>query len=186
MATDIKDIIENIKTISMTDSALNSLMDFERVIDELDIYAFKNWKRGELISGPKYEKYFVTCIFMWPHKKMPDPRGGERLLDYGCDIKYKKDFLSYPVKVKDTSDFKPGTHVPKQAKIPVWLVEIVMPKQLMLEINQGSLELESGTVDMEDIEQSYETGVDDKMYQTDSSAPNSASVSPQGNTNAPV
>ena len=177
MATNINDVLENIKSISLTDSAVNSLLDFERVIDELDIYTFENWKRGELVQGPKYEKYFVTCTFMWPYKKMPDPRGGSRLIDYGCEISYKKDHLCYPVKVKDSSDFKPGTHVPKQAKVPIWIVSIVMPKQLMLEINQGSLELESGTVDMEDIEQSYETGIDKDMYKTDSMAPDSASMS---------
>lgn len=190
MATNIKDIIENLKTLSMTDSAINSLMDFERVIDELDVYAFANWKKGELIEGPKYEKYFVTCTFMWPHKLMPDPKGGERLLDYGCEIKYKKDHLQYPIKLKDPNDFKPGTKVPKQARVPVWLVEIVMPKQLMQEINQGSVELESGTVDAEDIEQSYETGLDDNMYKTDSAAPASASqgeeTTPEGAMNGPV
>jgi hypothetical protein len=171
MATDINDVLENIKEISLTDSAVNTLLDFERVIDELDIYAFANWKRGELVQGPKYEKYFVVCTFMWPYKKMPDPRGGERLLDYGCEIKYKKDMLEYPVKVKDQNDFKPGTRVPKLAKTPIWLVEIVMPKKLMQEINQGSLELESGTVDVEDIESSYEEGLDDNMYKTDAEAP---------------
>lgn len=171
MATDINDVLENIKDISLTDSAVNTLLDFERVIDQLDIYAFANWKRGELVQGPKYEKYFVVCTFMWPYKKMPDPRGGERLLDYGCEIKYKKDMLEYPVKVKDQNDFKPGTRVPKLAKTPIWLVEIVMPKKLMQEINQGSLELESGTVDVEDIESSYEEGLDDNMYKTDAEAP---------------
>jgi len=189
MATNIKDIIENIKTISMTDSALNSLLDFERVIDELDLYTFKNWKRGELVAGPEYEKYFISCTFMWPYKMMPDPRGGQRLLDYGCEIKYKRDHLQYPAKVKNPNDFKPGTKVPKQMRVPVWLVEIIMPKQLMQEINQGSLELESGTVDMEDIEQSYEQGADDNMYKTDAAAPvNSASVAPQQgqNPNAPI
>ena len=126
---------------------------------------------------------------MWPYKMMPDPQGGKRLVDYGCEIKYKKDFLHYPAKVKNPDDFKPGTKVPKQIKSPVWLVEIIMPKQLMQEINQGSLELESGTVDMEDIEQSYETGMDDNEYKTDSIAPTSASAAPeqQGqNPNAPV
>lgn len=182
MATDIADIIENLKTVSLTDSSVNTLMDFERVIDELDVYAFANWKKGELVEGPIYEKYFIICTFMWPYKKMPDPRGGERLLDYGCEVKYIKDTLHYPVKVKDPKDFQPGTKVPKQASIPVWLVEVTMPKQLMKEINQGSLELESGTVDMEDIEQSYETGADENMYKTDSEAPVSAS---QGTDNAP-
>lgn len=181
MAKDIKDIIENIKTVSMTDSAVNTLLDFERVINELDVYTFSNWKKGELVEGPNYEKYFVTCTFMWPYKLMPDPRGGERLLDYGCEVRYQRDHLQYPIKVKDPEDFKAGTRVPKQARVPVWLVEIVMPKQLMQEINQGSVELESGTVDAEDIEQSYETGLDDNMYKTDASAPAEAS---QGIENA--
>ena len=181
MPTDIKDVLENTKTISLTDSAVNTLLDFERVIDQLDVYAFKNWKRGELVQGPKYEKYFVVCTFMWPYKKMPDPRGGERLLDYGCEIRYKKDMLEYPVKVKNQNDFKSGTRVPKLARTPIWLVEIVMPKKLMQEINQGSLELESGTVDVEDIESSYEEGLDTKMYKTDIESSEEAE---QGTTNA--
>jgi len=171
MAKDIKDVLENIKSISMTDSAVNSLLDFERVIDELDVYTFANWKKGELVEGPVYEKYFVKCTFMWPYKLMPDPRGGERLLDYGCEISYAKDHLQYPIKVKDPDDFKPGTKVAKQARVPIWLVSIVMPKNLMQEINQGSVELESGNVDAEDIEQSYEEGLDDNIYKTDSAAP---------------
>ena len=171
MATDIKDVLENIKTITMTDSSLATLLDFERVIDELDVYAFSNWKKGELVKGPVYEKYFVICTFMWPYKVMPDPRGGERLLDYGCEIKYKRDHLQYPIKVTDPDDFKPGTKVPKQARVPVWLVEITMPKQLMHEISQGSVELESDTVSAEDIEQSYEEGLDDNIYKTSGAAP---------------
>lgn len=170
MAQDISDILENLKTITMTDSSINTLLDFERVIDELDVYTFDNWKKGELVAGPKYEKYFVTCTFMWPYKLMPDPRGGERLLDYGCEIKYKKDHLVYPMKVEDPNDFQPGTKVPKMNRTPVWLVEIVMPKQLMQEINQGSVELEKDSVDAEDIEQSYEEGLDDNIYKTDTDA----------------
>jgi hypothetical protein len=65
-----------------------------------------------------------------------------------------------------------------------------MPKQLMQEINQGSVELESGKVDAEDIEQSYEEGLDDNMYKTESNAPTSASQgqdnTPQGQQNGPA
>lgn len=175
MAQTLKDVIENTKTVSMTDSALSTLLDFERVIDELDLYAFENWKKGELVEGPIYEKYFVTCTFMWPHKFMPDPRGGERLLEYGCEVGYKRDMLEYPVKVKTPNDFKAGTKVPKKGQAPIWLVKIIMPKTLMQEIHQGSLELESGNIDMEDIEQAYETGQDDKMYKTG----DAAAVNPQ-------
>lgn len=164
MTTHVKNIIDNVKNIYMTDNALKTLMDFERVLDELDTYVFANWAKGELVDGPKYDKYFVTCSFMWPHKLMPDPRGGERLLDYKCEITYKKDTLFYPVEVKGYDDFKPGTKTPKTAKKPIWIVTIVMPKQLMQDILQGSLELESETIDLEDIEQAYEVGLDDDMY----------------------
>jgi hypothetical protein len=126
-------------------------------------YVFKNWKDGELVEGPVYEKYFVSCTFMWPYKLMPDPRGGERLLSYDCEVYYSKDQLEYPVKVKDPDDFEPGGKMPKMAKTPVWLVNIVMPKKLMQEIQQGSLELESATLDIEDIEQAYEEGDDQSM-----------------------
>ena len=49
---DVKDIVDNTKRIYMSDSSMETLMDFERVLDEVDLYAFKNWKKGELIEGP--------------------------------------------------------------------------------------------------------------------------------------
>jgi len=162
MATDIKSLLDNTKNIFMTDSAVSTLLDFERVIDELDLYAFANWKQGELVQGPEYNKFFVTCTFMWPYKKMPDPRGAARLAEYDCEVKYREDFFEHPGKVRTPNDFKPGTKVPRMVKSPVWLVEITMPKKLMQEIQQGALELESGTIDMEDIDQAYENNADDE------------------------
>lgn len=164
MVTHVKTIIDNVKNLYMTDSALEGLMDFERVLDELDTYVFANWTKGELVDGPQIDKYFVTCSFMWPHKLMPDPRGAERLLDYKCKVTYQKDTLFYPVDVKGYDDFKAGTKVPKTAKKPIWIVTITMPKQLMQDIHQGSLELEAETVDIEDLEQAYDVGLDDDMY----------------------
>lgn len=160
MSKVLSDIIENTKEIFMTDSSLSTLLDFERVLDELDLYVFANWKTGELVEGPIYEKYFVSCTFMWPYKLMPDPRGGERLLDYDCEVYYSKDQLEYPITVKTPDDYAPGTKMPKLDKKPVWLVTIVMPKKLMQEIQQGSLDLESDTLDLEDIEKAYEEGED--------------------------
>jgi hypothetical protein len=98
---------------------------------------------------------------MWPYKKMPDPKGASRLNDYDCDVEYKQDYFEHPKKVKDPKDFKPGTKVPKMVKTPIWLVSIVIPKKLMNDIEQGALELESGTVDLEDIDSAYEEGTND-------------------------
>jgi hypothetical protein len=166
MTANIRDLLNNTKDIFMTDSAVSTLLDFERVLDELDLYAFANWKQGELVEGPVYEKYFVKCTFMWPHKKMPDPKGAARLSEYDCDVVFKEDFFEHPAKVKTPKDFKTGTKFPKTVKSPIWLVSIMMPKKLMSDIEQGALELESGTVDMEEIDTAYETGADnDSMNQ---------------------
>jgi len=182
----IKDVIENTKAIYMTDSSINTLLDFERIIDELDIYTFDYWKQGELVEGPKYEKYFVTCTFMWPYKTKPDTRGAKRLADYGCVVKYRKDTLSYPIKLKTPNDFQPGTKMPKMGKMPIWLVTITVPKKLMQDIHQGSLELENENLNSEDLEQSYEQGLDDKMYQTTAPAPVAGAAPAAGQAPAPA
>jgi hypothetical protein len=183
MTAKIKDIIENTKDIYMTDSALGTLLDFERVLDELDLYAFENWKKGELVEGPTIEKYFVTCIFMWPYKMMPNPRGAERLAEYDIEIRYKRDTLEVPVKIEDPKDFEPGTKYPRMEIKKIWLVEIVMPKKLITDIKQGSLELENDTVDMEDVDQAYETGADDDVNRTEEAQTGDSGVT--GATAAP-
>lgn len=152
MAANLEKIIQNVKKIYMTDSNLENLLDYERVLDEMDLYTFDNWKKGELVEGPIFEKYFVTCTWMWDYRKMPDPRGGERLLSYGCEINYKESILEYPVKVKSPDDFQPGTRVGKMVKKPIWLVTITMPKKLMADIEQGSIELENESIELEDME----------------------------------
>jgi hypothetical protein len=167
MSAELKNVIQNTKDIYMTDSALTTLLDFERVLDQLDLYVFSNWKKGELVEGPIIEKYFVTCVFMWPYKIMPDPRGGERLMEYDCEVRFKKDYLESPIKVEDPGDFEDGTKYPKKESHPIWLVEVVMPKKLITDIKQGSVELEGQTLDIEDIEQAYQTGVDDDVNKTD-------------------
>jgi len=52
MAAKLSDIIQNTKSIYMTDSAMSSLLDFERVIDELDVYVFDNWKKASWLKDP--------------------------------------------------------------------------------------------------------------------------------------
>ena len=166
MSVTIKDIAENTKTIFMSDSSLRTLLDFERVIDELNVYVFQNWRIGELVEGPKYEKYFITCTFMWALKNMPDPTGGEKLLQYGCEVSYRRSRLVAPVKIKTPNDFKPGTKVAKLASSPVWLVAITMPKELMQEIRTGSIEVGNEQLDLEEIESAYELGLDDDQHKT--------------------
>lgn len=148
-------IVENIKGIMASDGTMNTLLDFERVLDEADIYAFKNWGYGELVDGPSVKRYDVTATFMWPSKLMPDPRGVKRLLPLGCDVKFKKTKIKVPIQVETPDDFKPGTHYPKLIDREVWLVNITIPKQLMNDIREGSVDIADQTIELEDLDDAY-------------------------------
>ena len=138
---DILDIINNIESIYDSNTSFQVLKDFERVLDELDIYVYKNWETGELADGPKIDRHWVTCSFMWPKDKMPDPMGGKRLLDYDCKVAYKKSSLVQPRKIRKPDDIRPGTKKGKLDRKPIWIVEIQMPKKLISDIYSGYREM---------------------------------------------
>ena len=170
--SDYWQVADNIKNIYMSEGSLLTLLDFERVLDELDLYAFANWEIGELVAGPDISKYRVACTFLWPERLMPDPRGARRLLPFDCDVKYKKTTMKVPVKIEDPSDYRPGTHKAKIIEKKVWLVEITMPKSLMSDIRTGSVELEDQDIDLQDLDDAYEQDLDKQEYQTDNNGQN--------------
>ena len=137
--TDEKDIIKNISTIYDSNTSLRVLKDFERVVDELNLYVYKNWENGELIEGPKISRHWVECSFMWPKDDMPDPMGAKRLLEYNCKVFYQKSVFKKPRKIDEPSDFRPKSKKGIIDEHPIWIVTIKMPKTLMFEIFKGSI-----------------------------------------------
>ncbi len=165
---DFVSIVDTIKGVYMSDGAMSTLLDFERVMDEADVYAFKNWIVGELVDGPVVGRYNCKCIFMWPYKLMPNPKGALRLTNIGCKVTYGKGEIKVPVEVKDYEDFVPGTRYPKMAKRKVWFVEVVIPFELMDDIKEGSIDLADQTIDLSDIEDAYDEDLDDNTSEGDS------------------
>jgi hypothetical protein len=155
-SVDYVSIIDTVKGIFTSDGSMALLLDYERVLDEADLYAFKNWELGELVQGPTAKRYSVGCIFLWPYKLMPDPRGAKRLVKIGCKVRFKLTKIRVPVIVKDYDDFVPGTRYPKMDWRKVWLVSIEMPRELMDDIKEGSIDLAGQTIDLQDLEDSYE------------------------------
>jgi hypothetical protein len=134
---DVYDVIRNIERIYDSNTDFQVLKDFERVLDEIDTYVYKNWFDGELASGPHIDRHWVTVRLFWPREKMPDPMGGKRLLDYDCHVKYYKTHLIKPRKIQEPSDMRPGTKKGKLDREPIWIVEIQMPKSLIADIYTG-------------------------------------------------
>lgn len=96
---------------------------------------------------------------------MPDPRGGQRLLPFDCDVKFKRTNMKLPIKIEDPSDYRPGTRIAKIIEKKIWLVEITMPKNLMNDIRQGSAEIENHSVDLSVLDAAYSQDVDKQFYQ---------------------
>jgi len=104
-------------------------------------------------------------VLMYPYKLMPDPRGAKRLLSVGCNIKFKKTKIKVPVEIKNSDDFNPGTHYPKMVERDIWLVRIEMPKQLMDEIREGSIDLAGQTIDLDELDDAYDEDLDKESEQ---------------------
>ena len=170
-------VADNIRDIYLSEGSLLTLLDFERVLDELDTYVFAHWKEGELVEGPIYEKYFVTCTFMWPRQMMPDPRGAERLLPYGCKVSYEKSKIEVPVNIDRPEDFRDdGSRKGRLMPVKVWFVKIEMPQELIADIEQGSIEIAGEDIDLEDINQAYQQGLDDQSVTKDDQQGNQLDV----------
>ena len=135
---DTLDIIKNINNIYESNTALTVLKDFERVLDELDMYVYANWKQGELVEGPIIDRHWVKCSFMWDKNNMPDPQGGKRLLDYDCRVRMGKSRILEARPIRTPDDMRPGTKKGKLDKHAIWLVKIEMPKKLIADIYSGT------------------------------------------------
>lgn len=162
---DFVSIVSTVKGVMTSDGSMSTILDFERVLDEADVYAFQNWLKGELVKGPVTRRYSVKCVFMWPYNLMPDPSAAKRLVAIGCNVKFAKSKIKVPIEVKDYDDFVPGTRYPKMVEKKVWFVEIEIPKDLMNELKEGSIDLADQTIDLEDIDQAYEEDLDKENTQ---------------------
>lgn len=176
-------VAQNIKDIYLSEGSLLTLIDFERVLDSLDLYAFKNWELGELVQGPIISKYKVSCTFLWPENLMPDPRGGRRLLPFDCDVSYRRTNMKIPMKIDEPDDYMPGTKKARIIEKKVWLVEIVMPKSLMSDIRTGSIELQDQDIDLQDLDDAYANESNEDQSQPAQEA--DASGGEAGGMNAP-
>ena len=140
MPTDLNSIKTTLVNISKGNSLLDTLLEFERTLDNAEIFAYKNWILGELVEGPIINRYWYKTIWMWPAAMMPDPDAGLRLTKLGARVSFKKGKFSKPVKVHGPADWaNPETKSAKMAHHEVWLVTIELPLKY---INHGLNQLD--------------------------------------------
>ena len=160
MTIAVKVLNDQIKKVSETNTLLDMLLEFEKVLEDVDLYAYKNWEKGEILEGPDLDRHYVNVKLMYKEADMPDPYGAKRLLAKDCLVKFNKDRLISPVKVKTfddiTFDAQPDGSVrrkPKTKTENVWVVEVKMPRRYVDEFDAEVVKSESENyVDAENLD----------------------------------
>ena len=162
---ELKDTLDNLVDSS---SDLSILIEFEEMLDNLNLYAYKNWEYGEVIAGPEVSKYWITVTLMYPFKMMPDPDGALRLTKHGARVFMGKDIFIEPKKIETPDDLMPpdpetGKRKPVRVKKPIWLVTIEMPRQFVDDFEASKITINGMDIDLTDVEGAYDTDYDNEM-----------------------
>jgi|TARA_B100001094_G_scaffold200441_1_gene194471 hypothetical protein len=153
------DSVNNHFKIHRSASLLDVLIEFDKFLDDLNVYSYDNWLEGEVVDGPHLTRYWCEISLMYPYEQMPDPAGGERLLGKKCKVYYKEDYYLEPREVKTPDDYEPGSRKPKSDKIPVWVVKIKLPKKYVLTYDRTE-------ADQEELAKGFQQGLDDETRQS--------------------
>lgn len=154
------DVVGNLRNIDKNGTLLDILLEFEHVLDDQGIYAYKNWKLGEVVEGPKLSRYWLHVKLMYPYKKMPDPKATLRLQKIGCEIKFERGVYKTPVDVKGPEDIDEDNK-PKLKSHDIWLIDIWMPRKFVDEFTDDKIKVGDDEVDTEELNQAYDSGLDD-------------------------
>lgn len=151
---------EVVRRITDSEDLVDILIDIEDYLDGNNLYVYKNWKLGEVVAGPYTKQYWVKITLKYPYEKMPDPEGGLRLLMHGTKISYRIALEKYPVDVKSEADYQPGTKKPKMKKRKIWLIDMLIPRKFVQNIDNKIMDQYEEEVDVETLDDAAAAGVD--------------------------
>jgi hypothetical protein len=153
-------IYKNLENIHGSPNVIDTLVEIDRVLDRMDVYAYENWIYGEIVDGPFVERHWVELTLMYPAKMMPNPDAAMRLIANGCKVSFGKDKFKTFGKVTTSEDIittEDGQRIPKPIIKTVWLVTIRIPKQL-LDVSEDIKDMDD--VDYDSVEAAYDEELD--------------------------
>jgi hypothetical protein len=139
---------------------LDILVQMEDVLDSFDVYVFQNWIEGEIVEGPSVRRYWFDFTLRYPMKKMPDPKGAMRLIEHGVRVNYEKTTVEDP-------DAETPEGEEEEKKATHWEVKISIPRRLLSSMNSAELDFYDDEVEVEDVEDAQDTGMNDETGYTD-------------------
>lgn len=154
------DILDNLRDVNKNNSLLDILLEFEKVLEDTGVYAYKNWDLGEIVEGPNLSRYWLHVKLMYPYMGMPDPKAGIRLEKIGCEIKFNKGTLKTPI-IPQSPDDLDNEGMPKLKSDAIWMIDIWMPRKFIDNFTDEKIKIGSEEVDVTDLNDAYTSGLDD-------------------------
>ena len=154
-------IYQNLDRIHNSPNVIDTLVEVDRILDRMDVYAYENWISGEVVDGPFVERHWVDLTLMYPQKMMPNPDAAMRLIKNGCKVKYGRDVLETFAKVKSPDDLvtneETGERTPRVVSKHVWLVNLRIPKTL-IDVSEDIKDIDD--IDYDSVDSAYEEELD--------------------------
>lgn len=154
------DILDNLRDVNKNNTLLDILMEFEKILEDTGMYAYKNWDTGEIVEGPNLSRYWLHIKLMYPYMGMPDPKAGLRLEKIGCEVKFNKGVLKTPIVPKSPNDLG-SDGLPKLNSDKIWTIDIWMPRKYIDEYTDEQIKVGSEEIDVSDLNDAYTSGLDD-------------------------
>ncbi len=156
-----------INSLYRNDSYIDILCNIDEFFDLLGLYVYPNWfNKSPEIVDMKFYKYFTELVIRTKREDMPDPKGAQLLLKYGCKVEYRKTTDYQTKEVKDRNDLKwsvkLGRYVPKVEKENIWIVSILIPNKYIMTNNVYNIDSIQQKLDMDqDADISMSAGMND-------------------------
>lgn len=175
----MKEDYEFLKKLERSQTLVRVLVAFEDFLDGLDMYAFKNWFKGEVIEGPIIERYWVTVALKFDYRDMPDPSGAKRLFKSGARVKYleakQEVYQEEADPILGSQQTANATQVAanKEAEPThkkVWIVIIELPRRFVEDVIDADLEEFEEYLDVDDVSDARDDGLNDESEFNDDNA----------------
>jgi hypothetical protein len=151
MTISAKILNDTLIQVSGSNTLIDMLLEFEKILDDLDLYAYANWIEGEILEGPILHRHWIEVRLIYPHHLMPEPDGARRLIARNILVTYTRNVLRKPRELKTSADTKIVTRpdgstrrVAVTKDEPVWVVSIKMPRQLVDEFKTDLVSIGDG------------------------------------------
>lgn len=157
----------DLEKLQESPNLLDILLQMEDVLDQMDIYVFDNWLKGEVAEGPIVRRYWLDMTLRYAFKDMPDPRAALRLLKHGVRVDYQKARISDDDPRKELEPVDEEDKKEYDDEELCWLLKVSIPRRLVVQIDAAQHDFYDEEIDVDDVEDAKDSGIDDESAYTD-------------------